>query len=284
MASPFRQDLLADQVVIVTGGATGIGAVIAREMATLGAQVVIASRKEEKVARAAEVLAEESGGRVRGFPVDIRDRDSVARLCASVVEEEGRIDCLVNNGGGQFFAPAETITPGGWDAVVQTNLTGTWNMTRGAADAWMFEHGGAIVNITMLTARAFPGMAHSVAARAGVEGMSRTLAVEWAGKGIRINTVAPGYIASSGLKRYPFGTEWIRGLQTFVPQKRLGTMEEVAWAVIFLAGPTGAYMTGQVITLDGGKTLWGDYWQIDDPDPLPEVRLPSDPGEEPSEG
>lgn len=277
--SPFREDLLAGQVAIVTGGGSGIGAVIARELLRCGAQVVIASRRRDRVEAAAAALGEATGGAIRAESVDIRDREAVAALCRSVVDREGRIDLLVNSGGGQFLAPAEEITPGGFDAVVATNLTGTWNMIRGVADAWMLEHGGAIVSLTMLARGAFPGMAHSVAARAGVEALSRTLAVEWAARGVRVNCVAPGIVASSGMRRYPFGDEWIRGLQSKVPLKRLATMEEIAWAVLFLCSPAAAYVTGEVLTVDGGKTLWGDTWPIPDPDPLPEVVLPDDPGE-----
>lgn len=155
-----------------------------------------------------------------------------------------------------------------------TNLTGTWNLTRAAADAWMLAHGGQVVNITMLTTRTFPGMAHSVAARSGVEAMSRTLAVEWAARNIRVNCVAPGLIASSGLRNYPDGVNLARQIQATVPLKRLGTTEEIAWAVAWLVSPAGAYVTGQLVTIDGGRSLWGDWWPIPDPDPLPVVEIP----------
>lgn len=208
---------------------------------------------------------------------DIRDREAVAALFDTVIARHGRLDHVVNNGGGQFFAPAEAITPNGFDAVVKTNLTGTWNITRGAADAWMLANGGTLTNITMLTGRAFPGMAHSHAARSGVEALTRTLAVEWAARGIRINSVAPGFIASSGITRYPQGLEFVRTLQRHVPMKRLGTCDEIAWLVAFLHSPAGAYITGQTLTVDGGKALWGDYWPIPDPDPLPPIEIPPDP-------
>ena len=176
----FREDLYEGRVCLVTGGGTGIGAAVAMELAGLGADVVIASRKAEHIEPAAAGLSKRVGRTVFGEQVDIRDRDSVSSLVHRVLERFGRIDVLVNNGGGQFLAPAEAISANGWDAVVQTNLTGTWNMTRAVADAWMLQHGGKVVNITMLTTGAFPGMAHSVAARGGVESMSRTLALEWA--------------------------------------------------------------------------------------------------------
>jgi NAD(P)-dependent dehydrogenase (short-subunit alcohol dehydrogenase family) len=275
----FRDGLFEGQVAIVTGGGTGIGAAITRELARLGAHVVIASRKAGVIERAANGLTEQLGREVTGLVCDIRDRDGVKALVDQTLERFGRIDHLVNNGGGQFFAPAETITPNGFDAVVGTNLTGTWNLTRAVADGWMLANGGCVTNITMLTKRAFPGMAHSHAARAGVEAMTRTLSVEWAARGIRLNSVAPGYIASSGIKRYPQGLDLIQTMQKVVPMKRLGTCDEVAWMVAFLHSAAGAYITGQTLTIDGGKELWGDYWPIPDPDPLPPIEVPTEPWE-----
>ena len=216
---------------------------------------------------------------MHGILCDIRDRDQVRAAVQRVLDHSGRLDLLVNNGGGQFFGPAETIKPNGWDAVVATNLTGTWNMTRAAADAHMLAHGGTIINVTMMTRGAFPGMAHSVSARAGVEAMTRTLAVEWAAKGIRINSIAPGFVASQGITRYPGGLELIQQMQSRVPLKRLATCEEIAWAVAWLASPAGAYVTGQVIPIDGGKSLWGDWWPIADPAELPQVEIPKEPWE-----
>lgn len=276
----FRDDLFAGQVVVVTGGGTGIGVAVARELGKLGASVVIASRKRENIEPAVQGLSKELGREIVGEICDIRDREQTARLTSAVLERFGRIDLLVNNGGGQFFSPAEMITPKGWDAVVATNLTGTWNLTRAVADGWMLANGGSIINITMLTKRTFPGMAHSVAARAGVEAMTRTLAIEWANRNIRLNCVAPGFVASSGIGRYPAGLGIVEQMKSLVPQKRLATCEEVAWAVAWLASPAGAYVTGQVLTLDGGKELWGDWWPIPDPPDMTPVEVPKEPWEE----
>lgn len=276
----FRPDLLAGKVAVVTGGGTGIGAAVARELGGMGATMVIASRKEAHVGPAAAGLSRELGRPVDGRLVDIRDRDAVARLVEGVMAAHGRIDVLVNNGGGQFFSPAEQITPKGWDAVVATNLTGPWNLTRAVADAWMLAHGGAIVNVTMLTSRNFGGMTHSIAARAGVEAMTRNLAVEWAPRGIRVNAVAPGYIASSGFRNYPGGEQFATEIQRAVPMKRLGTTREAAAAVAFLASPAASYVTGQTLVVCGGRSLWGDHWPIPDPEPLPTVELPTEPWEE----
>lgn len=276
----FREGLLDGQVAIVTGGGTGIGAATARELARLGARVVIASRKAEHTGPAAAGIAEQSGGVVVGEVCDIRERDACDRLVAATLERFGRVDLLVNNGGGQFMSPAEAIRGKGWDAVVATNLTGTWNMTRAAADAWMLANGGRVVSITMLTRRGFPGMAHSVAARAGVEAMTRTLAIEWASRGILLNCIQPGLVASNGIRNYPNGVAMMTELQRTVPLKRMGTMDEIAWLVAFLASPAGAYVTGQVWTIDGGKELWGDGWPVPDPDVLPEIVLPVEPWED----
>ena len=276
----FRDDLFAGQVVVVTGGGTGIGVAIARERGRLGATVVIASRKEANIRPAAEGLSAELGRPVIGELCDIRDRDGVEAFVQRVLHQTGRIDVLVNNGGGQFFAPAETISPNGWDAVVATNLTGTWNMTRAVADAWMLRHGGTVLNVTMLTKRAFPGMVHSVSARAGVEAMTRTLAVEWANKGIRINSIAPGMVASSGMGNYPGGLELFGQMRKEIPLKRLASCEELAWTVAWLASPAGSYITGQTITVDGGKELWGDWWPIADPPDMPPIELPKEPWED----
>ena len=273
----FRDDLLDGSVAVVTGGATGIGAAITRELARLGATVVIASRDAERLARAATGLSAELGRPVHAVPLDIRDRGRVADAVRQIEEDIGPIQHLVNNGGGQFFAPASAITGNGFDAVVSTNLTGTWNLTRAVADAGMLARGGVVTSITMLTGRAFPGMAHSHAARAGVEAMTRTLAVEWAPHGVRLNAVAPGFIASSGIRRYPKELQLVDKMQQVVPMKRLGSCDEVAWLVAFLHTPASAYTTGQTFTVDGGKSLWGDYWPIPDPEPLPDLDLPVEP-------
>ena len=277
----FRDDLLLGKVALVTGGGTGIGAAIARELALLGATVVIASRKIEKIEPAVKGLTTETGREVFGEILNLRDRDSIRACVTRILENHGRIDILVNNAGGQFFSPAEMITPNGWDAVVATNLTGTWTLTR--AVQWMLKNGGSILNITMLTTGAFAGMAHSVAARSGVEAMTRTLAVEWAPRGIRINCIAPGYVASSGLRNYPKGLGLVEKMKSIVPMKRLATCQEVAWAAVFLSGPAGAYVTGQTWAVDGGKSLWGDYWPIQDPPDMQPVVLPYESWETPEE-
>jgi NAD(P)-dependent dehydrogenase (short-subunit alcohol dehydrogenase family) len=275
----FQNDLLRGRVAVVTGGGTGIGAAVTRELTRLGATVVIASRKSDVIDRAAAGLTAELGRPVYAAACDIRDREGVRRLAREVVEKYGSIDILVNNGGGQFFSPADQISDKGFDAVIATNLAGTWNMTRAVADAWMLAHGGAVVSVTMLTDRAFPGMAHSHAARAGVEAMTRTLAVEWASRNVRLNCVAPGFVASSGIQRYPAGLDLISKMRSYVPMKRLATCDEVAWLTTFLVTEASAYITGQTYIIDGGKTLWGDWWPIPDPEDVGSVDIPVEPWE-----
>ena len=273
----FRDDVLTGQTALVTGGATGIGAAVARELGFQGAKIIIAARKKERVERAAAALSAELNTEVRGIRIDIRDREEVTAQVSQIVSDCGPIQILVNNAGGQFMSPAEGIRPRGWDAVVETNLTGTWNMTRAVADACMLEHGGRIIHITMLTDRGFPGMAHSVAARSGVEAMTRTLAVEWAQRNILMNCVQPGIINSSGLANYPGGDLIAQQVQGEIPLMRLGSTEEIAWMVGFLSGPGGSYITGQRLIIDGGRTLWGNTWPLQAPDPLPPVQIHFEP-------
>ena len=262
--SIFRPDLFADQTIIVTGGGSGIGRATAHELASLGAHVVIAGRKIEKLETVqAEIKA--NGGRVTAVSINIKVEEDVTRLFDRVLAEHGRIHGLVNNAGGQFASPAEMISRKGWTAVVETNLTGTFLMCREAYNRSMNQHGGVIVNMLMDNSRGFPGMAHSAAARAGVENLTKTLAVEWARSGVRINAVAPGLINSSGLDNYP---EAMRPIieQTIrdTPAKRMGTESEVASVITFLLSPAAVYISGESIKIDGAGSLWRKTWLIED--------------------
>ncbi len=263
----FAPGLFTDQVALVTGGGTGIGLATARELVGLGARVAICGRRQEKVDAGIAALAPvASSERVFGATCDIREPERVAELVGQVLERFGRIDVLVNNAGGQFPSPAELMTPKGWEAVIRNNLNGTFFMTREVGTRAMIpQKRGRIVNVTAMVARGFPGMAHTGAARAGVENLTRTLAVEWAAHGIRVNAIAVGNnIRSSGTDQY--GAEVLELARKATPIKRLGTPEEVARAIVFLASHKNDFMTGTVMGFDGGGPLWGDIWPIPEPD------------------
>ncbi|MBL4848975.1 MAG: SDR family oxidoreductase [Planctomycetes bacterium] len=260
--SVFRDDIFQDQVVVVTGGGTGIGRTIAHELGSLGAHVVICGRREEPLVKTAGEL-EAAGAAVSYRTLNIRDEGEVKEFFAWVVSEQGRLDALVNNAGGQFMSPAESISAKGWHAVVETNLTGTFYCCREAFAAWFGEHGGSIVSIVSEMWRGFPGMAHSGAARAAVVNMTQTLAVEWAARGIRVNAVAPGLIASSGLETYPEAVQsFLEEIKSDTPYHRLGTEAEVSSAVTYLLSPAAAYVSGETMRVDGAASLWRKTWPI----------------------
>lgn len=276
----FQSNLLAGKVALVTGGGTGIGASIAHLFSTLGATVIIAARNQERLDKAAAGLSKMTNNEVFAMSCNIRDREQITTLTKDIVSRFGSIDILVNNGGGQFMSPAEHIREKGWDAVIGTNLTGTWDLSKAVAKAYMLKNGGSIINITMLTDRGFPGMAHSCAARSGVEGLTKTLAVEWATKNITVNAIQPGIIASNGMKNYP-GWEGIANqVRSDIPMKKLGHCDDVANLVVFLASPAGRYITGQIWAVDGGRNLWGKTWPIPDPKEMEPVDIQTWPWEE----
>ena len=261
--SIFRAGLFEGKVAVVTGGGTGIGLQIATELLELSGTVVICSRSETKLAAAAEQLkplAAQHGGRIEYLPCNIRQEDDVERTFTRVVEMCGGLDILVNNGGGQFPAPAATMSAKGWRAVIDTNLNGTFLCCQAAHAAWMADHGGTIVNIIADMWKGFPGMAHTGAARAGVENLSKSLAVEWALSGVRVNCVAPGIVysasAESNYAGVPGGKVALTGQWPKIPAKRVATVEEVSAAVCFLASPAAAYITGDTIRVDGGQSFY----------------------------
>jgi len=260
----FRDDLLKDQVVIVSGAGTGLGKAIAIQCARLGARLAICGRKVEKLEATAELLRG-IGAEVMVRPATIRDAEDVDRMHGEIWERFGRVDHLVNNAGGQFPQAAIDFSVKGWNAVIDTNLNGSWYMMQAAARRWR-DHGGpgSIVNIVAVVGRGMPGVAHTCAARAGVIHLSKTVAIEWAPLGIRVNCVAPGAIWTEGMNVYP--EEARRELPRSNLMQRFGTARDVADAVTYLIGPSGSFVTGEVMVVDGGNQVWGDQWTIPRPD------------------
>jgi citronellol/citronellal dehydrogenase len=251
--SVFKPGLFEGQLVVVTGGGSGIGRCTAHELAALGAVVALVGRNEDKLlAVQAEIAA--AGGRARTYACNIREEAAVQALVAQLVAEHGAIAGLVNNAGGQFPSPLKDISQKGWEAVVQTNLTGGFLMARECLNQGMAGSGGAIVNIVADMWGGMPGMGHSGAARAGMVSFTETAAFEWAQYGVRVNAVAPGYIASSGMDQYPPAMrDTIRAFPGTVPLQRFGTEAEVSAAIVFLLSPAAAFITGTTLRVDGGR-------------------------------
>jgi citronellol/citronellal dehydrogenase len=258
--SVFARDTFADQLVIVTGGGSGIGRCTAHELASLGATVVLIGRKVEKLeATAAEIR--EDGGKVDYASLDIRKEEAVHETIKKIVADHGRIHGLVNNAGGQFPAPLALINQKGFETVVRTNLVGGFLMAREVFTQSMRDHGGGIVNIVADMWKGMPGMGHSGAARAGVVNLTKTAAVEWAPAGVRVNAVAPGWIASSGMDHYTGAAKaMIPKLSKALPAKRMGTEAEVSAAICFLLCPAAAFITGTTLAVDGGAPLESVVW------------------------
>ncbi|UYN97026.1 MAG: SDR family oxidoreductase [Enhydrobacter sp.] len=253
--SVFKPGLFEGKTVVVTGGGSGIGRCAAHEMAALGAHVAIAGRKAEKLARVRDEI-EASGGSCETHVFDIREEAQVRDAVAAMVARNGRIDGLFNNAGGQFPAPAAAMSAKGFDVVVRNNLTGGFIVSREVFTQSMQAHGGSIVNMTADYRNGFPNMVHTGAARAGMANLTMTLAYEWAHAGVRVNSVAPGWIASSGMDTYTGEfKENIPKLRNHCPLGRLGTESEVSAAVCFLLSDAAAYITGTEIRIDGGVPL-----------------------------
>jgi NAD(P)-dependent dehydrogenase (short-subunit alcohol dehydrogenase family) len=261
-ASPFRTDLLTDRVAIVTGGGTGIGRAIVRELVHCGAKVAICGRREGPL-REVESEIGAAGGACLAAPCDIREPAQIQGFVDAVLARFSRIDILVNNAGGQRPFPAADMPLENFEKVIRNNLIGTFAVTQAVARAAMIpQRSGVIINIIAEIYRGFPGMAHTGAARAGVDNLTKSLAIEWAAHKVRVNAVAPGIIRTSGTDRYP--PELLEISRRETPWKRLGTPEEVAHLVVFLASQAADFITGATYYIDGGKSLWGDFFPIPD--------------------
>lgn len=267
--SAFHGEIFHGQVVIVTGGGSGIGRCTAHELAALGAKPVLVGRTLERLERVREELA--ATGAEAGFCViDIRDGGAVRDGVAAILSEHKRIDGLVNNAGGQFAKPLREISDNGWNAVIRNNLNGGFSMMREVFLQWMEAHGGNIVNVVAPVDFGFPNMGHSGAARAGMINLTHTAALEWVHHGVRVNAVAPGTIASSGLATYPEEQQdWFLSRRNYIPFRRMGTEAEVSAAICFLLSPASSYITGECLQVDGGLRLAKPSWSVPDHQAMP---------------
>lgn len=267
--SVFRDGLFDGQVALVTGGGSGIGRGIADLLASLGAHVVLASRKLERVqAAAAEIVA--AGGKASAIAVDVRNAELVRRVIGEVVAAQGRIDLLVNNAAGNFYAPSETLTENAWKSVIEIDLYGTFFCAQAVLPVMKAQGGGSIVNISMtLHYRGWPLMAHATAAKAGIDALTKTLSLEWAKYGVRMNAVAPGPIPTEGVRKAFTPPPTADGVpdvfavdqamdsyaKKMIPLQRWGSPADIANMVAFLASPGGAWITGAIMVVDGGEWL-----------------------------
>lgn len=258
--SVFRPDLFQGQTHIVTGGGSGIGRCTAHELAALGAHVVLIGRKPDTLEKVAAEIAED-GGCASFHACDIREEEKVKETIAAILADRERVHGLVNNAGGQFPSPLSEISQKGFETVVRTNLVGGFLMARELYRQHFATHGGSIVNIVADMWRGMPGMGHSGAARAGMVNLTKTLALEWAAAGVRVNAVAPGWIASSGLDTYSGAAQaLIPQLKSAVPAKRMGTEAEISAAICFLLSEAAAFISGITLPVDGGAPLASALW------------------------
>jgi len=265
MPTVYRPGCLAGQRFLISGGGSGLGRAMAFLAARLGGQVMICGRREEKLCQTAEGIERHLGVRIGIRSMTIRDPTAVEALFLQANEEMGGIDVLVNNGGGQFPVHALDVSPKGWNAVVDTNLNGTWHMMLQAARHWRDTgHPGSIINIVLVVSRGIPQQAHSCAARAGVIHLSKSVAVEWAPLGIRVNCIAPGQIVTEGLNNY--SNEVRARIGTNNPMRKAGDAWDIAEAMVYLAAPSGRFITGETMIIDGGQQMFGMIWPLGQPD------------------
>ncbi len=251
--SGFKEGLFAGQTVFIPGGGGGLGRCIAHELASLGASVVLAGRTLEKLERTEAEITEDGGVVLGCYSLELRDEEAVVDLVAKVIEQHGPMDGLVNAAGGQFPAHLENLSLNGWNAVLENNLTSYFLVAREVFKQCMRERGGSIVNIGADYESGMPGMGHNGAARAGLSNFTFTAASEWARSGVRVNCVIPGFIATTGLDRYP-EEDWqaLASIDRRIPLARHGTAAEISAMVVFLLSDMAAYVTGANFRVDGG--------------------------------
>ncbi len=264
--SVFVKDLMAEKVVVVTGGGSGIGRCTAHELAALGAHVVLVGRNAGKL-QAVQGEITQDGGSASLHVCDIRQEETVRQTVGAIVAAHARIDALVNNAGGQYISPLASTTAKGWQAVIDTNLTGGFLMARECYVQAMRQCGGSIVNIVADMWGSMPGMGHSGAARAGMVSFTETAALEWAHSGVRVNAVAPGYIASSGMDHYPpeHGPR-LRAMAAMVPLGRFGNEAETAAGIVFLLSPGASFISGTTLRIDGARPQVRMGWKMEHPE------------------
>lgn len=264
--SVFRPGLFVGRTVIVTGGGSGLGRCTAHELKSLGARLALIGRTSEKLDQVKRELGDPE---TFTFAADLRDEAQVKAAIAGVLAWGGRIDGLVNNAGGQFPAELKDISLNGWNAVVANNMTATFLVSKAVYLGWMERNGGAIVNVGADFELGMPGMGHNGAARAGQTNFTYTASVEWAHAGVRVNSVIPGFIASSGFDRYPEKAhDVLRGVKKRIPLKRHGTESEIAGAIVYLLSDAAAYVTGISLRVDGGLHNYGksSFYEVPDHD------------------
>ncbi len=273
--SVYDSELFKGKIVLISGGGTGIGRGIAVLFARLGANVVICGRRgellEETAALIREGVTEHQAVEILTHPMNIREPEAVQALIDRVWGEFGGLDVLINNGGGQFAQDSIDFSDKGWNAVIDTNLNGTWYMMQTAARRWRDEgQPGNIINIVVNIYRGTLQATHSAAARAGVVYVSKSVAVEWAPLNIRVNCVSPGAIASNGLRNYP--REAAEKFKYANPTRRAGNVWDIAEACAYLGSPAGEFITGETLSVDGGYQMLGEVWAAGEPDYFREGR------------
>ncbi len=258
--SIFRESLFSGRVALVTGGGTGVGRGIAKALARYGADLAIVSRKPENLHHAADEIAAATGRRCLPLTADVRQPEAVESAVDRTIQDLGRLDIVVNNAAGNFFCPSSELSPNGFGAVIDIDAKGTWNVSRAAYRARFKDHGGQILNISAtLHYGGTPGQLHVAAAKAAVDAMTRTLAVESAPRGVRVNAIAPGPIGDTEGARRLFPGEQGERLRSMIPIGRLGTIEDIVNLALFVLSEAGSNLNGAILVSDGGLCLTGRF-------------------------